>query len=136
MTEYGNRMMLSNEVSTQPKGELLAIIELGGYPDFTSLYQQAGYQVETSHSMRNAIRTLKKLRPAVIVAEFNFQSDFRDRTSSLESLLAVVQRLPETKVIVFYEEEFASQFQRVSSRFPIHKALTFPIDVEELKAAL
>lgn len=128
--------MLSKEVSTQAKGELLAIIELGGYPDFTSVYQQAGYKVETSHSMRNAIRVLKKLRPAVIVAEFNFQSDFRDRTSSLESLLAVVQRMPETKVIVFYEEEYATQFQRVSSRFPIHKAITFPIDVEELKESL
>jgi len=129
-------MSASNQVSTQAKGDLLAIIELGGYPDFSSIYKQAGYQVETSRTMRNAIKTLKKLKPAVIVAEFNFQSDFRDRTSSLESLLAVVQRMPETKVIVFYEEEFATQFQKVSSRFPIHKAIKFPIDVEELKAAL
>lgn len=129
-------MSVSNEVSTQPKGDLLAIVELGGYPDFTSVYQQAGYKVETSRTMRNAIKTLKKLKPSVIVAEFNFQSDFRDRTSSLESLLAVVQRMPGTRVIVFYEEEFATQFQRVSSRFPIHKAITFPIDVEELKVAL
>ena len=123
-------------VMSNNKPVLLSIIELGGYPDFTPVYQQAGYQVETSRSMRNAIKTLKKLKPAVIVAEYNFQSDFRDRTSSLESLLAVVQRLPDTRVIVFYEEEFATQFQRVSSRFPIHKAIKFPVDVEELKAAL
>ena len=129
-------MSTSTEVSIQPKGELLAIVELGGYPDFTGIYQQAGYRVETSRSMRNAIRTLKKLKPAVIVAEFNFQSDFRDRTSSLESLLAVVQRMPETRVIIFYEEEYKLQFQRVSSRFPIHKAIAFPIDEAELKAAL
>jgi DNA-binding NtrC family response regulator len=129
-------MSVSSEVSTQAKGELLAIVEFGGYPDFTPVYQQLGYQVETSNSMRNAIRTLKKLQPSVIVAEFNFQSDFRDRTSNLESLLAVVQRMPGTRVIVFYEEEFASQFVRVSSRFPIHKAITFPVDIEELKAAL
>lgn len=129
-------MTASTEVSTPPKGELLAIVELGGYPDFSPVYQQAGYQVEVSNSMRNAIRTLKKLQPSVIVAEFNFQSDFRDRSSNLESLLAVVQRMPETKVIVFYEEEFATQFLRVSSRFPIHKAIAFPINIEELKAAL
>ena len=129
-------MSVSNEVSTQPKGELLAIVELGGYPDFSPVYKQAGYLVETSNSMRNAIRTLKKLRPSVIVAEFNFQSDFRDRTSNLESLLAVVQRMPDTRVIVFYEKEFSSQFERVSSRFPIHKSIPFPVDVEELKAAL
>jgi hypothetical protein len=129
-------MSISSEVSTQPKGELLAIVELGGYPDFTAIYQQAGYQVETSRSMRNAIRTLKKIQPAMIVAEFNFQSDFRDRTSNLESLLAVIQRMPQTKIIVFYEQEFAHQFEKVRSRFPIHAALTFPVDVEELKAAL
>ena len=86
--------------------------------------------------MRNAIRTLKKIQPAVIVAEFNFQSDFRDRTSSLESLLAMVQRMPDTKVIVFYEQEFVHQFEKIRSRFPIHAALTFPVDIEKLKAAL
>lgn len=129
-------MVKSTEVSTHTKGDLLSIIELGGYPDFTKLYQEAGYHVERCESMRNAIRTLKKLQPAVIVAEFNFQSDFRDRTSSLESLLAMVQRMPDTKVIVFYEQEFVHQFEKIQSRFPIHAALTFPVDLEQLKAAL
>jgi len=70
------------------------------------------------------------------VAEFNFQSDFRDRTSSLESLLAVVQTLPGTKVIVFYDAEQAHQFERLRSRFPIHAALGYPIDPARLEAAL
>jgi hypothetical protein len=51
--------------------------------------------------MRKAMSTIKKAKPRVIVAEFNFQSDFRDRTSSLESMMSVVERLPETRVIVF-----------------------------------
>jgi hypothetical protein len=72
----------------------------------------------------------------VIVAEFNFQSDFRDRTSSLESLLAVVQRMPQTRVIIFFEQEYAHQFERIRSRFPIHAALSFPIDTEQLQAVL
>jgi len=129
-------MVNSIKVPTPAKGDLLSITELGGYPDFSTLYQAAGYNVESCQSMRNAIRMLKKLQPAVIVAEFNFQSDFRDRTSSLESLLAVVQKMPDAKVIVFYEQEFAHQFEKIQSRFPIHAALTFPIDTEQLKAAL
>lgn len=129
-------MVNSTKVSTPAKGDLLSITELGGYPDFSTLYQAAGYHVESCQSMRNAIRMLKKLQPAVIVAEFNFQSDFRDRTSSLESLLAVVQKMPDAKVIVFYEQEFAHQFEKIQSRFPIHAALTFPLDTEQLKAAL
>ena len=70
---------------------LLSIIELGGYPNFTPLYHELGYEVAVETRMRKAISFLKRRTPDVIVAEFNFQSDFRDRTSSLESLLARVK---------------------------------------------
>ena len=70
------------------------------------------------------------------MAEFNFQSDFRDRTSSLESLLAVVQRLPHTRVIVFYEKEFTSQFDKLRARLPVHHAICFPVDEQALRTVL
>ncbi len=116
--------------------KLLSIIELGGYPDFKLLYQRAGYEVESVASVRKALGLLKKLDPDVIVAEFNFQSDFRDRTSSLESLLAAVQRAPKTRVIVFYEKEHEHQLVKLTSRFPIHDSLAFPIDTARLEASL
>ena len=118
------------------KGTLLAIIEIGAYPNFTPIYQQAGFDVVIERSMRKALSQVRKLKPAVIVAEFNFQSDFRDRTSSLESLLAVVQTLADTKVIVFYDAEQAHQFERLRTRFPIHAVLAYPIDPARLEAAL
>jgi hypothetical protein len=118
------------------KGTLLAIIEIGAYPNFTPLYQQAGFDVVIERSMRKALSQVRKLKPAVIVAEFNFQSDFRDRTSSLESLLAVVQTLADPKVIVFYDAEQAHQFERLRARFPIHAMLAYPIDPARLEAAL
>ena len=68
------------------RGALLAVIEIGAYPNFAPLYQRLGYAVTIERSMRKALSAAKKLKPAVIVAEFNYQSDFRDRTSSLESL--------------------------------------------------
>ncbi len=114
----------------------MAITELGGYPDFTSIYQRHGFKVEKATSVRNAARQLKKITPRVIVAEFNYQSDFRDRTSSLETLMAVLQRKPDTKVIVFYEQEFAHQLERLTSRFPVHAALVFPIEEAALEQAL
>jgi DNA-binding NarL/FixJ family response regulator len=86
--------------------------------------------------VRKAAKLLKKQQPEMIVTEFNFQSDFRDRTSSLETLMAVVQRLPRTRVIVFFEQEYRHQFERVAQRFPIHAALPFPIDEDKLEAAL
>jgi hypothetical protein len=117
-------------------GLLLAIIELGGYPDFRPLYQGAGFRVVIETRMRKAIGFLKQNTPDVIVAEFNFQSDFRDRTSSLESLLAVVQRTPATRVIVFYEQEVAPQFEKLRARLPVHHALPFPIDAQRLREVL
>jgi DNA-binding NtrC family response regulator len=123
---------------TQPasKRTLLSIIELGGYPNFTPVYERAGYRVETVSSVRKAMALLKKIQPSVIVAEFNFQSDFRDRTSSLESLLAVVQRLPDAKVIVFYEQEYAHQLAKLQARFSFHEALAYPIYPQKLEESL
>lgn len=125
-----------NPAAGAARRTLLSIVELGGYPDFGSLYARAGFTVERATSMRKAVAMLKTLRPAVVVAEFNFQSDFRDRTSSLETLLAVLQRLPETRLIVFYEKEYRHQLQRVSDRFALHATFPYPIDAQRLEAAL
>ena len=77
---------------------LLSIIEIGGYPDFTPLYESFGYQVIKTESIRKAVKLIRQYKPAVMVAEFNFQSDFRDRTSSLETLLF---RVPLIKSMMF-----------------------------------
>lgn len=116
--------------------QLLAIIEYGGYPDFSSLYEQMGYSVTKMNNMRKVIQYLKKSQPDVIVAEFNFQSDFRDRTSSLESLLAMTQRWPDIRVVIFYDAEYQEQFAKLLSRFEIHKSLAFPVTEEQLQAAI
>lgn len=116
--------------------KLLALVELGGYPDFSELYKKAGFQPETVDSMRKALRSIKKNTYAVIVAEFNFQSDFRDRTSSLETLMAVVQQMGDVKVIIFYEKEYEHQFDKLRARFSFHAELAYPIAEEKLKEAL
>ncbi|MBI5612478.1 MAG: hypothetical protein HY942_05375 [Gammaproteobacteria bacterium] len=121
---------------TAPRAILLSIVELGGYPNFTPLYEQAGYQVTIERSVRKALAFLKKAAPAAIVAEFNFQSDFRDRTSSLESLLAAAQRLAAVKVIVFYEQEHAHQLAKLQARFPEIEAMAYPIESGRLAASL
>ena len=115
---------------------LLAIVEFGGYPDFRPLYARLGYEVAVAKSARNALRALKKGVPDAVVAEFNFQSDFRDRTSNLESILAVLQRHPNTRVVVFYDAEYAHQFERLKATAPMVVGLPFPVDEGELERAL
>ena len=123
-------------MSSSNKPVLLSIIEFGGYPDFTTLYESAGFQVLKTDSVRKAVKLVRQHKPAVMVAEFNFQSDFRDRTSSLETLLSSTQGVTEASMIVFYEEEFKPQYQRFLQSFEVAASLTFPVDEAQLRPAL
>jgi hypothetical protein len=109
---------------------------MGGYPNFTPLYENAGFEVLVETRMRKAMNLIKKQKPRLIVAEFNFQSDFRDRTSSLESMMSVVERLPNTDVIVFYEKEYAHQFERLLAVHSFYRSFTFPVSEEALAASV
>lgn len=116
---------------------LLAVVELGGYPDFSRLYTEAGFTPVTVTSVRKALASLKTQRFNVLVAEFNFQSDFRDRTSSLESLLAVLQQhSPQTRIILFYEAEHRPALERLLARFPVAHTLTLPVTATQLQTVL
>ena len=118
---------------------LLAVSEIGGYPNFTPLYEKLGYQVVTETSMRKVLKLLKKRTPYIIIAEFNYQSDFRDRTSSLESLMSVVQRHNDVKVIIFYDKEHKDQLAKLEARYTLSETLSFPIsgaDLEQVIAGL
>lgn len=116
---------------------LLAIVEMGGYPDFAPLYQRKGYQVEKAHSMRKAQNWLKKNQPEVVVAEFHFDPDLRDRMSTLESLLATLQRYaPDARVIVFIEAVHRPRLEKVKDRYPVFAAIDFPIAEQRLSEVL
>jgi len=115
---------------------LLAIIELGGYPNFTPLYQRLGFDAELVNSQRKAQAALKRRIPKVIVAEYNFQSDFRDRTSNLETLMARLQKHPEVRVICIYQPEHQPKLDILRARFPVFAALPLPVSEAAMEAAL
>lgn len=115
---------------------LLAIIELGGYPDFAPLYRKLGFTIEICTSMRKALASIKRQPPDVIVCEFNFQSDFRDRTSSLESMIALVQRDAGIRTLVIMEPEHRAQFGRIRERYDFHATLELPVTEAQMRQAL
>ncbi|WPL16348.1 hypothetical protein Thiowin_01302 [Thiorhodovibrio winogradskyi] len=115
---------------------LLAIIELGGYPNLTGLYQRLGFDAEILNSQRKAQAALKRRLPDVIVAEYNFQSDFRDRSSNLETLMARLQRSPEVKVICFYQAEYQHKLEQLRQRFPVFAALPLPVTEDQVEQSL
>jgi hypothetical protein len=115
---------------------LLNVIELLGYPNQRPLYERLGYKVFTEFAVRKAISLMRKEKPAVIVADFYFQPDFRDRVSNLESLLAAAQSQKDVKVVVLYEARHQHALERVRQRFQIDVALKLPVKEGELEQAL
>lgn len=122
-------------MTTQPP-KLLAVIEFFNHGKLPALYQELGFEVAVEGRVRKAVALVRKMKPDVIVADFYFQSDFRDRLSNLESLLAVAQPLKETRILVLYEPQDAHALDRVRQRMRIDAALPMPVSDGALKAVL
>ena len=115
---------------------LLAIVELGGYPNLLPLYQSLGFAVDVVNSQRKARSYLKKTVPDLIVAEYNTQSDFRDRSSNLETLMAILQKQPQVKLLTFYMPEQQARFEQFCAQHKVDAAVAFPVTVEAVREAL
>ncbi|MHB1143503.1 MAG: hypothetical protein ACYCZS_01230 [Thiobacillus sp.] len=121
-------------MSSPPR--LLMVNAFIGTAGYKKLYQELGYSVVTEWSERKAISLVRKSPPAVIVADFYHQTDFRDRLSNLESLLAAAQSAPDTRILVFYEAAHQSVLDTVSARLRIDAALVLPVEEDRLRATL
>ena len=100
------------------------------------LYRGLGFDAELVASQRKAQAALKQRLPDVIVAEYNFQSDFRDRTSNLETLMARLQRHPRVRVICIYQADFRHKLDLMLERFPVFATLPLPLDEQAMEDAL
>ena len=121
-------------LGTPPR--LLMVNAFIGTAGYKKLYQELGYTVVTEWTERKAISLVRKSPPAVIVADFYHQTDFRDRLSNLESLLATVQSAPNTRILVFYEAAHQAVLDKVRARLRIDAALALPVQEEELRSIL
>ncbi|MEW5787334.1 MAG: hypothetical protein AB1899_05725 [Pseudomonadota bacterium] len=119
-----------------PRPLLLNVIELLGYPNQRPLFERLGYRVHSEFAVRKAISFMRKERPAVIVADFYFQPDFRDRVSNLESLLATAQSRKDVRVLVLYETAHEHALERLRQRFAIDGALALPAREVDLETVL
>jgi DNA-binding NarL/FixJ family response regulator len=121
-------------IDTRP--HLLAVIEFFAHTNLKSVYEQLGYNVISEFTVRKAIATVRKHKPDVVVADFYYEPDFRDRVSNLESLLASLQGGQNVKILVFYDAAHQHALDKVRQRFRIDAALTLPVSVDTLQAQL
>ena len=72
----------------------------------------------------------------MIIAEFNYQHTFRDRLSSLESIIAAAQRIENIKFIVLYEKEFENHLKKLRQQYKFDREIAFPVNEEKMQSAL
>jgi hypothetical protein len=116
--------------------KLLTVIEFIEHSPYPALYKSLGFDVTTEWQVRKAVSLIRKTKPDVIVADFYFQSDFRDRLSNLESLLAATQLLKEIRVLVFYEPHNETVLDKVRQRMRIDAALPMPANEAAIRSVL
>ena len=122
-------------MTTVPK-KLLTVIEFIEHAQYPAIYQSLGFDVTVEWQVRKAVSLIRKIKPDVIVADFYFQSDFRDRLSNLESLLAATQLSKDIKILVFYEIHNIAVLDKVRERMVIDAALPMPVSDEAIRAVL
>jgi flagellin-specific chaperone FliS len=116
---------------------LLFFVDEGGFEDYTDLFTELGFSVDFEDSQRKATKLAKKQVYQVLVAEFSYNPEFRDRVSNIESLLATLESAsPEAKIIVLYDNINLSQFEQLKARYHIDCSLAFPINRMDLIEAL
>jgi DNA-binding NarL/FixJ family response regulator len=110
---------------------------MGGYPNLRPRYEQAGFRVIEATNQRKALKLLAAEKPDVIVAEFIYTPDFRDRVCNLDTLCSQIRMVkPDLRLIVLYEIEDAASLERFRANFEPFAAFPHPFDPEQLLAAV
>ncbi|CAB5495616.1 hypothetical protein [uncultured Gammaproteobacteria bacterium] len=117
--------------------QLLFFVDEGGFDDFTPLFLSMGFDVDFEDSQRKAVQLAKKNRYDILVAEFSYNPEFRDRVSNIESLLATLENhSPKVKIIALYDEINQAQLDQLKQRYRVDAVFSFPIDEQMIKTAL
>lgn len=116
---------------------LLLIEALGSFPDLSQEANQLGFVVERVTNQRKALKALKAFTPDVIVAEFVFTPDFRDRISNLDTLAGQIPlAAPMACLIVLYEPEDTASLARFELQHRVCERLAHPVSKDALLAVL
>ena len=116
---------------------LLNVVAFGGYPDFTTLYEQHGYQVTSCKSLRKALALVKQLSPKVIVAEFVYAPTYGSQLSNFESLFAAAETFsPQAQLIALTHQADLAHLEKVKAHKEHCFVLPFPVSSKDMDNCL
>ena len=124
-------------MSTQIGKHLLFFVDEGGFSDFSTLFTKFGYQVDLEKSPRKATQLTQKKYYHLLVAEFSYNPEFRDRVSNIESILASIQKhSPNAKIIVLFDTTNSQQLTQLKQRYKMDYTLSFPVSEKQMEQLL
>ncbi len=117
--------------------KLLFFVDEGGFDDFSPFFIDLGFEVDFATNPRKVVKLAKQNQYDVLVAEFNYNPEFRDRVSNIESLLAALQqKSPNIKIIILYDQINQPQLNQLTKRYAIDHQLVIPTSKEQLRTLL
>ena len=120
---------------------LLSIVESALHPNFTSLYQQSGFEETKVNSPRKALNLIKKQKFDVIVGEFfyaystNYSGVHKSNLDVL--ILSLMKYSPETRVLALVqksEKQYSDVLDQLN--YPYCQRLVYPVKSEQMKNLL
>ena len=115
--------------------KLLFVNEYGLYPELVKALQGSGYAVTVEHLMRKAIKFIQRQNPEIVVAEFWHDSQFRDRVSNLESMLAQIEgKHAQTRTIVICDPRWQPYLDEMLVVYHVDAVLMQPVSPAALLA--
>lgn len=107
---------------------------------FPDLYQELGIEAERFDSARNLHRALKQQRPDYFVGEFVYGWGNNYAGANVSNLDVTIRALqaaaPQAKIIIVMRPSEAEHIGKLLELFPVHVVLTYPIDENQMRAAL
>ena len=119
------------------KNNLLFFIDDGGFEDPSPLFKELGYEITIENNPRKVNKLAKNNHYEVLVAQFSYNPEFRDRVSNIESLLATLEQTnPNIKTIILFDEINKPQLEQLIKRYRLDYLLNIPFSKQELQKYL
>ena len=119
---------------------LFEIIESPHHPNFTTLYQRLGYQLQALTSSRKAISQLKKEAPDVVVADFvyGYSNNYSGvHISNLDVfLMSLAKFAPQARVIILAAASELAHAEKMRQHCEVAAILPFTTSEADLAALL
>ena len=116
---------------------LLIVTETLALPWLDSAASAAGFECQRCRSVREAIAFCRRSPPSAILAEYHFNPTYSSFTSSLESLIAGVQKYaPCTRLVIITEPGRREHLRGLVGRFEPSAILDQPVTLKGVEDCL